>query len=196
MSDYQPLNEKMRLIRFRMKREDLRFADEIRLIPRRLVAVVIGLFAIAQAITQIVNRYFQELAPTGYTQAQGAWAVAGMVTAAAIPLACLILLIGYVNRDARRRGMNSGLWTLLVIILLPAWLLVGFVIYFLVREPLPYHCTQCGATVSARFNYCPSCKYNLRPTCEQCKREVGEFDRYCPHCGYETHAQVPSEMQR
>jgi hypothetical protein len=195
MSDYQPFNEKMRLIRFRMKREDLRLADEIRLIPRVLVAVVIGLFVIAQAVFQIINRYFEEVGPSGLTQAQSAWAVAGIVTAVSIPVAGLIFLIGYVNRDARRRGMNSGLWTLLVIILLPGTLLVGFVIYFLVREPLPYHCTQCGATVSARFNYCPGCKYNLRPTCEQCKREVGEFDRYCPHCGYETRAQVASEAQ-
>src|SRR5262249_10534931 len=90
---------------------------------------------------------------------------------------------GYVYRDARRRGMNAVLWTLLVIILLPAWLLLGFVIYFLVREPLPYHCTQCGAMVSARFNYCPNCKYHLRPACSHCQREVGEFDPYCPHCG-------------
>jgi RNA polymerase subunit RPABC4/transcription elongation factor Spt4 len=113
-----------------------------------------------------------------------------------LPIASLIFLIGYVNRDARRRGMNAGLWTFLVTILLPAWLLLGFVIYFLVREPLPYHCTQCGAMVSARFNYCPSCKYNVRPACEQCKREVGEFDRYCPHCGYETRSRMPSEVGR
>jgi len=192
MSDYQ---EKMRLIRFRMKRENLRFVDEIQLIPRGLVAVVIGLFVIAQAIFQIINRYFQDLAPGGYTPAQGAWAVAGVVTLVSILFASLIFLIGYVNRDAQRRGMNAGLWTFLVTILLPAWLFLGFVIYFLVREPLPYHCTQCGAMVSARFNYCPSCKYNLRPTCEQCKGEVGEFDKYCPHCGYETHARVQSEME-
>jgi hypothetical protein len=197
MSDYQPFNNKMRLIRFRMKRENLRFMDEIRLIPQGLVAVVCLLFVIAQAIFQIVNRNVEGgLGPPGLTDAQGAWAVAGIVTAASIPIACLIFLIGYVNRDARRRGMNAGLWTFLVTILLPAWLFLGFVIYFLVREPLPYHCTQCGAMVSARFNYCPSCKYNLRPTCEQCKSEVGDFDKYCPHCGYETHARMPTEMER
>ena len=186
MSDYQPVNEKMRLIRFRMKRENLRFADEIRLIPRALVMVVIGLYLAALAIVEFVNGYVQNLAPDGYTRAQGAAILVLAVTGVAIPVATLIFLIGYVNRDASRRGMNSGLWTFIVIILMPAWLLLGFVIYFLAREPLPYHCTQCGAMVSARFNYCPSCKYNLRPTCEQCKREVGEFDRYCPHCGFET----------
>jgi hypothetical protein len=109
--------------------------------------------------------------------------MAGAVTGIALPVACVILLIGYVHEDAKRRGMNAGLWTLLIIILLPAWVFTGFIIYFLVREPLPYHCTQCGALVSARFNFCPSCKCNLRPTCPMCKHEVSDRDRYCPYCG-------------
>lgn len=186
MSDAQRpvVNERMRLIRFRMRRENLRFADEIRLIPRGLVWVVAGLFLVAQIIGQVVNRVAEQwFGQPDLTPLQSNWALAGVITLAAIPAAGMILLVGYVNRDAKRRGMNSGIWTLLVIMLLPAWLFLGFVIYFLVREPLPYHCTQCGAMVSARFNYCPSCKYNLRPACQHCQREVGEFDRYCPHCG-------------
>jgi len=114
--------------------------------------------------------------------------VAGVVTAVAITLGSIILLAGYVNQDAKRRGMNSTLWTILVAMLLPAYLFTGFVIYFLIREPLPYHCTQCGSMVSARFNFCPQCKCNLRPTCRQCKREVGERDRYCPYCGEDVSA--------
>jgi RNA polymerase subunit RPABC4/transcription elongation factor Spt4 len=196
MSDYQPFSDKLRMIRFRMRRENLRFADEIRLIPRGLVIVVAALFVIAQILFQIINHNVQNLSPEGFTTAQGPWVVAGVVTLVSLPVAGLIFLIGYVNRDARRRGMNAGLWTFLVTILLPAWLLLGFVLYFLIREPLPYHCTQCGALVSARFNYCPGCKYNLRPTCEQCKREVGEFDRYCPHCGADTPSRAPAEMKR
>jgi len=107
------------------------------------------------------------------------------VTVVAIPVACILFLIGYVSRDAKRRGMNSTLWTLLVIILLPAYLATGFIIYFLIREPLPYRFPQCGATVSARFNNCPNCKFNLQPTCQQCKHEVRDSDHYCPHCGYD-----------
>lgn len=199
MSDYQrplrePLNEKMRLIRFRMKKENLRFADEVRLIPRGLIWVVVVLFLVAQVLMQIVNHY-QPVTPRDFGQNEAALAMAGIVTAVAIPMACLLFLIGYVNRDAKRRGMNSGFWTLLVIVMLPAWLLIGFVMYFLVREPLPYHCTQCGAMVSARFNYCPGCKYHLRPTCQQCQREVGEFDRYCPHCGSDVAPQTQPQVQ-
>jgi hypothetical protein len=114
-----------------------------------------------------------------------ALSVAGIVTAASIPLAALLLAFGYVNRDAKRRGMNSALWTILVVVLSPGWLALGFFIYFLMREPLPYSCPQCGATVGARFNYCPNCKCNLRPSCPQCKREVGETDKFCPYCACE-----------
>ena len=84
------------------------------------------------------------------------------------------------NRDAKRRGMNSTLWTVLVLILLPAYFVTGFIIYFLLREPLPYKCSRCNAVVSARFNYCPECKFNLRPSCPSCRREVRLGDRYCP----------------
>lgn len=55
----------------------------------------------------------------------------------------------------------------------------------MVREPLPSDRPQCGATVSARFNFCPACKYNLRPSCPQCKREVRAGDMYHPYCAPE-----------
>ncbi|HTU48575.1 MAG TPA: zinc ribbon domain-containing protein [Bryobacteraceae bacterium] len=192
--DYQQpvserFTEKLRLIRFRMNREPFRFTDQVRLIPRWLVISVSILFVLAQAIAITVNwtgaANNGESWPSGYTQIQGALVMAGIVTGIAIPIACLLFLIGYVNADAKRRGMHSTLWTLLVIILLPAYLAVGFIIYFLVREPLPYNCPQCGSLVSARFNYCPDCKHNLRPSCPQCRREVGDHDHYCAHCGYE-----------
>ena len=198
MSDYQRpvLNEKMWRIRFRMRKESLRFSDEIRLIPRGVVWVVAGLYVLAQIIAQTVNQYGPPFGPPKWTIEESALALAGLLTAVSVPIASLIFLVAYVNRDARRRGMNSGLWTLLVILLLPAWLFVGFVIYFLVRESLPYHCTQCGAMVSARFNYCPGCKYNLRPACSHCQREVGEFDRYCPHCGNDVAPQPQPQGDR
>src|SRR5258708_36250008 len=60
MTDYaqrasNSFNERMRLIRFRRKREKLRFWDESKLVPRWLVAVVILLFILAQVIAYIVN---------------------------------------------------------------------------------------------------------------------------------------------
>lgn len=188
MSDSsQPVSEKLRLIRFRMTKERIRFSEEIRLIPRRLVVVVVVLYLVALAAMLTFNltgiAHYGEPWPPGYAPPVRALVLVGMATGLALPIACGLFLIGYVYRDARRREMNAALWTLLVIMLLPAYLATGFIIYFLLRDPLPYHCPHCGAIVSARFNYCPRCKYNLQPTCPQCKREVGDGDRYCPHCG-------------
>ncbi len=191
----EPFTEKMRLIRFRMTREHARFTDELRLIPGRLVLVTITLFVIAQAVVQTVIHYTSELPFDEYSRATNALISAGICTGASIPIAALLFLIGYVYRDAKRRGMNATLWTILVVILLPAWLFLGFIIYFLLREPLPYPCPQCGANVSARFNFCPSCKFNLRPTCPQCRREVQLSDRFCPHCASELTPNLTAGLQ-
>jgi hypothetical protein len=194
MSDLQvnsTFSEKMRRIRFRRTREKTRFRDELRIIPKWLIVMVIVLFLAAQVGFFIANFYAHALStpegqlwPFPNNPALSVLSVAGIVTAASIPLAALFLAFGYVNRDAKRRGMNSALWTILVVVLSQS-LALGFLIYFLMREPLPYNCPQCGATVGARFNFCPNCKCNLRPTCPQCKREVGELDKFCPYCACE-----------
>jgi hypothetical protein len=192
MGDFQTnstFSEKMRRIRFRRTRETPRFRDEFRIVPRWLIVLIIVLFIGAQIGGVIGNFVMHTMSsPTGEVwpfpgnHALSALCVAGVITAASIPLASFLLLVGYVSRDSRRRGMNSTLWTLLVVVLSPGWLALGFFIYFLMREPLPYNCPQCSATVGARFNYCPNCKCNLRPSCPQCKREVGELDKFCPYC--------------
>ena len=194
MSDYSQkvagsFNERMRLIRFRRKREKLQFWQEFKLVPRWLIWTVVVLFLIAQVIGQIAIQ--TELAnhqPVFSPEldsdrgAAGA-ALVGIITGVSLFCAVLIFMVGYVYQDAKRRGMSPALWTFLVLVLMPSSLVVGFVIYFLMREPLPYPCPQCGSTVGARFNFCPNCKCNLQPSCPQCKREVGELDKFCPYCG-------------
>jgi ABC-type Fe3+ transport system permease subunit len=204
MTDYaqrasNSFNERMRLIRFRRKREKLRFWDEFKLVPRWLVVVVILLFILAQVIAYIVNT--QGLTNNGQIfppelrnePALASLALAGIITLVALVFGSFLLLFGYVNRDAKRRGMNSTLWTLLVILLFPAYFAVGFIIYFLMREPLPYPCPQCANTVGARFNFCPNCKCNLYPSCPQCKHEVVESDKFCPYCGNDLKAAASEE---
>src|SRR5260370_16556182 len=194
MTDYaqrasKSSNEGMRLIRFRRKRERLRFWDEFKLVPRWLVAVVILLFIVGQVIAYIGKA--QGLTNNGEifprelrnNPTLASLALAGIITSVALVLGASLFLFGYVNRDAKRRGMNSTLWTLLVILLFPAYFALGFIIYFLMRELLPYPCPQCGNTVGARFNFCPNCKCNLQPSCLQCKREIAETDKFCPYCG-------------
>jgi ABC-type Fe3+ transport system permease subunit len=204
MTDYaqrasNSFNERMRLIRFRRKREKLRFWDEFKLVPRWLVVVVVLLFILAQVIAYIVNT--QGLTNNGEIfppelknePVLASLALAGIITLVALVFGSFLLLFGYVNRDAKRRGMNSTLWTLLVILLFPAYFAVGFIIYFLMREPLPYPCPQCANTVGARFNFCPNCKCNLYPSCPQCKHEVVESDKFCPYCGNDLKAAASEE---
>lgn len=94
--------------------------------------------------------------------------------------AAYLLLIVYVNRDSKRRGMSPTLWTL-VAILVPN--LLGILLYFVLRQPLVRACPQCGSAVQTGFNFCPRCSCKLAPTCPQCQRIVSQTDAYCPYCG-------------
>ena len=189
-------NERMRLIRLRRKKEKSRFVDEFRLVPRWLIALVVVVFVVAQVVAVFVN--LSLLATGGETWAPelrnnpvaSTAGLMGIITLGSAFMAAYIFLIAYVNRDAKRRGMMSGLWTLLVLILSWPFMAIGFIIYFLMREPLPYPCPQCGNTVGARFNFCPSCKCNLHPSCPQCKREIAETDKFCPYCGNDLKANM------
>jgi hypothetical protein len=95
-------------------------------------------------------------------------------------LAFLMLMIGYVNRDAGRRGMSRTLWTIIVIFVPNA---IGFILYFLLRNPIRSQCPKCAAIVDPLANYCPHCRYSFHPTCSQCKRPVRPSDTYCANCG-------------
>jgi len=79
-------------------------------------------------------------------------------------------------REPRRETPRDEFRTLdiLVIILLPAWGFIGFVIYLLMREPLPY-----PAGVRYRcwraLQLLPQLQMQLHPSCPQCKHEVGDW---------------------
>jgi RNA polymerase subunit RPABC4/transcription elongation factor Spt4 len=74
---------------------------------------------------------------------------------------------------------------LLVLVLSPGYVGIGFIIYFLIREPLPYPCPRCSYLVGPRFNFCPNCKCDLHPSCPNCRREISETDKFCPYCAQE-----------
>src|SRR5258708_22545578 len=125
MSDYSQrvtgsLNERMRLIRLRRKKENLRFWEEFRIIPRWLMVLVAVLYVTALVIAITVNLANvhspngNEMFPWELREnpALASLALAGIVTLVSLFMACLIFMIAYVNRDASRRGMNAGVWTL------------------------------------------------------------------------------------
>ncbi len=186
-------NERLRLIRFRRKRERSTFREELRILPKWLVWTCVGLYILALIIGVGVNVHnIQTNGPIfpgddslRSEPGLSCLGLAGAITGVSVFLTIFILTMGYVYRDAKRRDMHAGLWTLLVLILSPAYLFIGLIIYLLVREPLPYACPQCATPVSARFNFCPGCKCNLHPACPQCQREVSDSDKFCPYCATE-----------
>ncbi len=91
-----------------------------------------------------------------------------------------ILLIGYIYGDSKRRLMRAWLWTLLAIFIPNA---IGIILYFFMRDPMPFYCSKCGASVKSAYTFCPNCSTPLRPTCAQCGRGIERGWKHCPHCG-------------
>lgn len=189
MSD--AFQERLRLIRFRRKREKSKFTEELRIIPRWLVWTCLVKYILALFIGLLINQHQiqtgGEMFPPELRDQPGLamLALAGAITAVALFLSASLFMFGYVYRDAKRRGMHPVLWTIVVLILSPGYGILGLIIYLLIREPLPYACPQCATSVSARFNFCPNCKTNLHPACSHCQREVSDTDKFCPYCGSE-----------
>jgi RNA polymerase subunit RPABC4/transcription elongation factor Spt4 len=146
--------------------------SEIKIVPPWAWTLAVVAFAAAQ--------WFFNIAVARHSGAPPAWARPLLGLLAGIGAGCYLLLIGYVNRDAKRRGMSPTLWTL-VAILIPNGL--GIILYFILRQPRSSACPQCGNAVQTGFNFCPRCSYKLSPSCPQCQRVVGVNDVYCPYCG-------------
>jgi len=91
-----------------------------------------------------------------------------------------VLLIGYVYADARRRGMNAVLWTLLAIFIPSA---IGIILYFILRDPLAVPCPGCGTPARKGHAFCASCGAAVRRACPQCRQPVEAAWRNCPSCG-------------
>lgn len=98
----------------------------------------------------------------------------------AVVLACYVLLIGYINLDAGRRGMSRLAWTLLAIFVPNA---LGIVLYFVLRKPRTLNCPQCATPVESGFGFCPRCRCRLGAVCPNCQRGVNPADKFCPYCG-------------
>jgi len=147
------------------------FLEELRVVPNVMIVVAAVVFVAAQVgIHWLFHR--DPHPPNGDVQIAIGF-FGGSV------LAFFTLLVGYVNRDAKRRGMNYVLWTILVLIIPNA---IGYIIYFVVRQPIRGNCPQCGTTVNPTFNFCPKCKFLLHPACPQCHRSIEVGATFCPYC--------------
>jgi hypothetical protein len=91
-----------------------------------------------------------------------------------------VLLSGYIYIDARRRGMRNITWTLLAFFVYGG---IGFILYFVLREPLLVQCPKCDATGRSGFIFCPQCGTELAASCPVCKRAVEPDWKRCVYCG-------------
>jgi hypothetical protein len=89
-------------------------------------------------------------------------------------------LVSYVYGDAKRRGMRYRLWAVVAAVVPNA---LGFIAYFLLREPLLRRCTACGAAARRDFAFCPQCGAALAEACPACRRPVEPAWSHCAHCG-------------
>jgi hypothetical protein len=92
------------------------------------------------------------------------------------------LMMGYISKDAPRRGMSAMFWIPLCLVT-PAG--IGAVIYFLLRGPEMSRCPSCGTQVLSDFHFCPQCNFELTANCGNCFRTVRPTDSYCTRCGHE-----------
>src|SRR5262249_41951776 len=89
-------------------------------------------------------------------------------------------IVVYIYGDARRRGMRHVIWAL-VAAMAPNCL--GFIAYFLLREPLLPPCAACGTPARRGFAFCTKCGAQLTETCAKCRRALEPGWSHCAHCG-------------
>ena len=149
------------------------FQDEFAIIPGFMVPVAIVGFACIMFLFLNYMPLHDPHAPP-YPARLFLGVLLGLVVAA------YLLLVGYVNQDAKRRDMGQVLWTFLVI-LIPNG--IGFLAYFLLRKPILEACPKCGERVERGFHYCPKCGCGLAPICGHCGQAVQRDFAVCPYCG-------------
>lgn len=146
--------------------------QELRLVPWWAWTLAVAVFAAAQWGFNVWIPTQQNPPPPLMC------ALLGLLTGCV--MGAYFLLLGYVNADSKRRGMNRALWTVVVLLVPNA---LGFILYFFLRQPILGSCPACGASVQSGFNFCPKCNHQLVATCGVCQRALRPGDTFCPYCG-------------
>jgi hypothetical protein len=153
------------------------FLDELRIIPR--IAWLIALLVAGIPVWVFISIWIPRDALVHN------WSTSARITFVvwiSIFFFAAMLLIGYINADARRRGMRYVMWTLLSIFIPYG---IGIILYFVLRDPLLVSCSKCGALGRSSFVFCPKCGEGLSSSCTACKRAVEPGWNRCAYCGKE-----------
>jgi hypothetical protein len=158
-----------------MNQEKSHFRSELAIIPTVAWAITVVVFVLFQIGLLILVPHFvksSDVPPMPF--------LALMSIFGGFLVAVIVLMVGYVYADSKRRGMNPVLWTLLVIFVPKA---LGFIAYFLLRKPLLTGCPNCGTEVGSDFRYCPKCGHAMSLSCNHCGRPISSGFVCCPYCG-------------
>jgi RNA polymerase subunit RPABC4/transcription elongation factor Spt4 len=92
----------------------------------------------------------------------------------------MILLLGFVYSDAKRRNMRYVVWTFLATLIPDG---IGIILYFLLRDPLPLPCPRCNSLVPHTYSFCPHCGTQIVRACPKCQRKIETGWVNCAYCG-------------
>ncbi|HEV3253705.1 MAG TPA: zinc ribbon domain-containing protein [Candidatus Acidoferrales bacterium] len=154
-----------------------RFREELRVIPKFARGLAAILYIVVAGILTLLMRYGNDDPGIRATPVAAKMAIPPLVP---LVLVILILLIGYVYGDAKRRGMRYVMWTWLAALVPDG---IGVILYFILRDPLPSTCPKCGTFTPAKFTFCPHCGTPVKPTCPQCGKAVEHAWINCAYCG-------------
>ena len=156
--------------------ENITVTNDSRLIPTWSVVVAALAFV-------LVEYYFWLIAPETNHHHEPALPLRIYLNLSWGLLASLyFLMLGYVSKDAPRRGMSVRFW-MMVCLAMPGG--IGAVLYFLLRQPEVSLCPACGTHVQGDFHFCPQCNCKLTASCNNCFRSVRASDQFCTRCGHE-----------
>jgi hypothetical protein len=150
------------------------FWEKIRIIPRP--AWVVAGFLIVLVVLPLL------LGPMRFDEELRQWppiAKVGLIVVAPVFIVVYAMLVGFIYADAKRRRMRHVMWAWLALV--PYF--IGVILYFILRDPLPASCPQCGTAVPQAFAFCPGCGNSVHPVCSQCGKSLQPEWKNCPHCG-------------
>lgn len=152
-----------------------RIQEELKVIPRTAWVIAVAIYV---AFVWLLS--FVLVPGDARLSLWPAWGKATFVVGIPLFLLVYMLLVGYVNGDARGRGMRYVLWTLLAIFIPNA---IGIILYFVLRDPPMRNCPKCGTTMPGGFSFCPACGTGVTQTCPACRHAVEPGWSHCPGCG-------------